>query len=444
MRFGRFIGVFAALALAAPAVTTIAAAQDNDGQRILDAVRDRIARQLQRSDEVETTTPENDDTPAFIDFEIVSPAGAASGAATPLTTQYRQSHGVSFGKGASIQFCTNDYDEFNVRLCPYPRAASGQRVAMHDIETGGPAMQVSFDDPVSSVSMQINPTGGQLDEEFIARIIGFDANGNRAGVSELRFNWYQDAFSWPTGVAIDADDGAGFSRIDISLRRVASNNLPVRFLIDDLTFERAAINIAPPVAAALATQDGPPRVGRAVIVQSPNVGPAQSTLQIYPAAVRKRLAIDWDAVDAALADQATLGLSAAAPTGAGQKFVDIAELPLLLPQAVDVGSLQVFGNADTINAVWRAGGRDYAVYGSRLVTVIEKAQGASGVRSAVTFSGTDDELTASFSLYGASFALTQYCNGGAGADPGCFDRDALGAIAESLVVVVGDAGRARP
>lgn len=444
MRFGRIIGIFAAVALSTPASFSIAAAQDNDGRRILDAVRDRFARELQRSDQVETTTPENEDTQTFIDFEIASPAGAASGAATPLTTQYRQSHGVSFGKGASIQFCTNDYDEFNVRLCPYPRAASGQRVAMHDIETGGPAMQINFDELVSSVSMRINPTGGQMDEEFIARIIGFDANGNRAGVSELRFNWYQDAFSWPTGVSLDAEDGAGFSRIDVSLRRVASNNLPVRFLIDDLAFERAAVDTAPPVAAALAAQDGPPRVGRAVIVQSPNVGPAQSTLQLYPAAVRKRLAIDWNAVDAALAEQAALDLDAATPTGAGGKYVDIAELPVLLPQAADAGTLQVFGNADTINAVWSANGRDYSVYGSRLVTVIEKAQGASGVQSAITFSGTDDELTASFSLFGASYALTQYCKGGADADPVCYNHDALGKIAEGLVVVVGETGRTRP
>ncbi len=443
MSSGRWMLVLAAAALTAPAFTPMAAAQDGEGRRILDAVRDRIARQLERVDRAEPNDAERSDEPRLIDFEITTP-GTTAAAASSLTTQYRQSHGVSFGKGASIQFCTDDYDEFRVSLCPYPRGASGQRAALHDTETGGPAMQVFFDDPVSSVSMRINPTGGQLDEAFVARIIGFDANGNRAGASDLRFNWYQDAFTWPTSVAIEADGGAGFSRVDISLRRVAANNQPVRFLIDDLAFAPASANAAPPVAAAIAAQDGPPQAGRTVIVQSPDVGPAQSTLRIYPAAVRKRLAIDWNAVDAALADQATLGMTAAAPAGAGQKYVDIAELPVLLPQSADAGTLQVFGNADTVNAVWRANGRDYSVYGSRLVTVIEKAQGASGVRSAVTFSGTDDELTASFSLYGASYALTQYCNGGADADPGCFDRDALGRVAETLVVVVGETGRTRP
>ncbi len=442
MGSGKVIAFLAAAALAAPTAATTALAQgENDGRRILDAVRDRIARDLERVEGVERRTPETDANPRVIDFEIA--AGAASAVAS-LTTQYRETHGVAFGKGASIQFCTDDYDEFSVRLCPYPRAASGQYAALHDIETGGPAMQLNFDIPVSLVSMRINPTGGQLDEEFIARITGFDANGNRASVSELRFNWHQDAFTWPTGVSIEADEGAGFSRIDIALRRIASNNLPVRFLIDDLSFTPARLGAAPPVAAAIAAQDGPPRAGRAVIVQSPDVGPAQSTLQIYPAAVRKRLAIDWDAVDAALADQAALGIAAATPAGAGQKYVDIAELPVLAPQSADAGTLQVFGNADTVNAVWRANGRDYSVYGSRLVTVIEKAPGASGVQLAITFSGTDDELTASFSLYGASYALTQYCNGGADADPGCYDRDALGKIAEDLVVVVGEAGRTRP
>ncbi len=436
---GKFFALLAVAVLAAPAPMA-AAQEESEGRRILDVVRDRITRELERVDRVETAQPQADGEPRIIDFELTS----ASAAAAALTTQYRQSHGVAFGKGATVQFCTNDYDEFNVRLCPYPRAASGQHAAMHDVETGGPAMQIGFDDPVSSVSMRINPTGGRLDEEFIARIIGFDANGNRAGVSELRFNWFQDAFTWPTGVAIEAGEGEGFSRIDISLRRVANNNLPVRFLIDDLTFTPALLDAPPPVAAAIAAQDGPPQIGRAVVVQSPEVGPAQSTLQIYPAAVRKRLAIDWNAVDAALADQASLGLAAAEPAGAGQKYVDIAELPVLLPQAADAGTLQVFGNADTVNAVWRANGRDYSVYGSRLVTVIEKAQGASGVQSAITFSGTDDDLTASFSLYGASYALAQFCNGGADADPACYDRDALGRVAEGLVVVVGEAGRTRP
>ncbi len=439
MGLGKTLALIVAGAFAVSAAITVAAAQESEGRRILDAVRDRLARQLERVDPDE---PDRAGEAQTIDFEYAGTA-AASGIAAPLTTQYRQSHGVSFGKGATIQYCTDNYDEFNVRLCPYARAASGQRAAMHDVETGGPAMQVFFDDPVSAVSIRINPTGGQTDEEFIARIIGYDANGNRAGVNVVRFNWYQDAFTWPTGVSLEVKDGEGFSRLDIDLRR-AANNSAVRFLIDNLSFAYARVVAAPPVAAALGLLDGPPKVGRAIVVQSPRVGPAQSSLRVYPAAVRKRLEIDWDAVDLALSDQSLLGLVASVAKGAGQKYVDVAALPVLLPTDADAGALQVFSNADTVNAVWRANGRDYSVYGSRLVSVIEKAQGASGVQSAITFSGTEDELTASFSLFGASYAVTQYCNGGASADPACYDRDALGKVAESLVVVVGETGRTRP
>jgi|GEM_PF-1879976 len=444
MGLGKKFAILAAGATAATAVAGIAAAQENDGRRILDAVRDRIVRELERTDRVDPNEPEQAGAQRIIDFEN-APAGtvATTRVSPSLTTQYRDSHGVSFGKGASVQLCTDNYDELNVRLCPYPRAASGQRVALHDVEAGGPAMQIGFDDPVSSVSVRINPTGGRTDEEFIARMIGYDAAGNRAGVGTIRFNWYQDAFTWPTSLAIRAPEGQGFSRIDIDLRPVANNNA-VRFLIDDLTFTPAQVVATPPVAAALGALDGPPRVGRAIVVQSPQIGEAQSTLQIYPAAVRKRLAIDWDAVDAALADQSLLGLVNAAIAGPGQKYLDLAALPVLLPQNADAGSLQVFGNSDTVNAVWRANGRDYAVYGSRLVSVIEKAQGASGVQAAVTFSGTDDDLTASFSLFGASYAVSQFCNGGADADPACNDRDALGAVAADLVVAVGETGRTRP
>ncbi len=442
------IALAAAMLLAAPVhAQRNDPAGDDNARRIFEAIRDRIAG---------TGNDDNPDRPAqpsqggVIGFEdIAPPAGASASTGAPLTDQYRKVHGVSFGGGASVHVCSANYD-VRARIataCPYPQAASGQRAALHDVRAGGRAMQISFDQPVQSIAMRINPTGGQLDEEFIARATAFDENGARIAVSAFRFNWYQDALSWPTSISLrDDKTGRSFTRATIELLRVAQNNQPVRFLIDDLAYANAPEPALgrPPVAAGIADLDGPPAAGTGVIVSSPQIGPLQANLQKYPAPLRKRLDIDWDAVDADLAEQSALGIAAAAPSGRSARFVDIAELPLLLPTVAEPGSLQVFGNPDTMNAAWRHQGRDYGVYGSRLVTVIAPARGAPGVRSAITFSGTEDDLTASFSLYGASYAVTQYCRGGARADPDCYDRDRLGAVVESLAVVVGAAGRGRP
>lgn len=414
----------------------LAQQREGDGARLLDFLRDRLERELktERADNAQENGPGG----VVIDFEN-APGSAATAS---LTDQYRQSHGVRFGKGASIQFCSDTYDEFNRSACPYPRAASGQFAALHDVESGGRSMQISFDQPVAGVAAKINPTGGRLDEQFIVQIVGFGADGARLATNSLRFNWYQDAFSWPTEIALTNEKGGAFTRVSIELRRIAQNNSPVRFLIDDLLIANAPER--PPVGAAIAEQDGPPRAGRGVIVQSPDTSSASAELQKYPPATRKRLSIDWDAVDADLAEQLALGLSAPSPVRDGQKYVDIAELPVLLPVDPDPGTMMVFGGRDMINAVWKQDGRDYSLYGSRLVTVLRPAEGAPGVRSAVTFSGDSDGLTGSFSLYGASYALTRHCVGGQAADPACFDRDALGEAAGDLVVTVGDAGRGRP
>lgn len=437
------IGMIAAIAIAAPAL-----AQNDNSRRILDDAFDRFEEVIRRIDGVEANDAQPNGDARLIDFEAIRTSDGR--APVTLTNQYEQSHGVRFGRGVSVHRCSGAYDEFSTSLCPYPRAASGDRAAMFDIEAGGTAMTVDFVEPADAVSFRINPTGGGQGVRYTAQAVGLDAQGEAVAAVQEDVAFGEDNLNWPYALTLRGQ--RPIVRVQIAMALQGSslavarvNNQPVRFFIDDLAIFRAnASPTVPPVAAALSAQDGPPRVGRAVIVQSPQVGSAQSSLRLYPAAVRKRLAIDWDAVNAAIADQDAMGLMAAAPALAGQKYVDLAELPLLLPQSADAGSLQVFGSADIVNAVWRAGGREYSVYGSRIATVINKADGASGVQSAITFSGTEDELTASFSLFGASYALTQHCNGGATADPGCYDRDALGKIAESLVVVVGDAGRTRP
>ena len=434
MRIGFMVFLFM-LGLAPSFAQENAPLQRQVPRDIIDAVGDRLRDRLR--------LPREDDTPdaGLIDFDTIGSPSTGASVSVALTTQYRESHGVTFGKGASVHFCTDSYNEFSQSQCPYPQAASGKWAALHDVNDGGRAMVVNFAAGISSVKMKINPTGGRLDEEFIAQINGFDSQGNRIATNSLRFPWFQDAFSWPTEISVT---GRGvMTRITVELRRVAANNQPVRFLIDDLSFERGPI--APPVAAALNALDGPPQVGAGVIVQSPRRGGVQSGLQVYPAATRKRVAIDWDAVDAALADQQTLGLRAVTPPAAGQQYIDRAELPVLLPISADGNVLHVFGDRDSVNTVYYRDGRGYAVNGSRLLTVLKPAAGSPGVRSAISFSGSEDDLTASFSLYGASYTLTQHClEVGLSADAACHDRDMLGKAAEELVVVVGTAGRARP
>lgn len=410
--------------------------------RIIEALRDRLQQEVTEAVDPEPDAVAPKMADGFIDFEdLLGPDG--SSLPTALTDQYQKEWGVSFSRGSTVQSCVASVDEFRRLACPYPRAASGQRAAMHDIEVG-PAMAIDFDTPVNAISLRINPAGGQADEEFVVRLTGFDANGNRVAASSRSFQWFQDAFTWPTVATLRGTGGEVFSRVSVELRRTLQNNQPVRFLIDDLAFEVAPTRA--PVGGALAAQDGPPRINRAEIVQSPRVGAAQDELRIYPAATRVRVAIDWDAVDLALSQQSALGLAAVLPIRDGLKYVDDATLPLLHPAQADSNSLIVFGNRDIVNSVYRRSGRGYSVYASRLLTVVKPSQGAPGVRDTVTYAATEDGITGSFSLYGAAYSLTRHCDEqrGASGDPACFDRDAMMSEIDNLVVVVGATGRGRP
>jgi hypothetical protein len=382
----------------------------------------------------------NDETaPGVIDFENVQ--GRQVGAGIELRDQYKKTHGLTFGRGDSVHFCARVFDDVNASLCPYPQAASGKRAAAHDVRSGGPAMVMSFSRPIEAVSMRINPTGGSLDEVFVAELTGFNDGGEQLVQETIRFNWNQDAFAWPITAGFETD-AAQVSRVTVVLRRVAQNNQPVRFLIDDLTLVYTPERALSPVAAALDAERAPPKVN-AEIVQSPEIGDAQQGLRIYPAATRKRAVIDWDAVDLALEGQAVKGLTAA--NYKGEKFVEAAELPVLLPSQADAGSPVIVGNRDSYNTYFTVGGRAHSLYGSRLLTVIAPARGATPDQTNLTFMKSDETLIGSFALYGASYSITRQClNGNVEDDPACHDEGALEDIVAGLVVVVGEAGRRRP
>ncbi len=375
-----------------------------------------------------------------IDFENVQ--GPSAGAGVLLTDQYLKSHGVSFGPGASVHFCARVTDDVNASLCPYRAAASGARAAAHDVRAGGPAMTIKFSRPVDAVSMRINPTGGALNEVFTVQLSGLDANGRRVAANDTRFTWGEAAFTWPTSVALETS-GAGFAQVTVEMRRVAQNNQPVRFLIDDVSLAYSAQTGDAPVLAALNEARNPPRIEGAEVVQSDEDQEMREELRLYPAAMRVRTAIDWDAVETSLERQKDLGFAAAAHDDA--PIVDIAELPLLLPSRADAASLSIAGGRDSYQADFAIGGRGYSLYGTRVLTIINPAPGAPAPASNVTMMETDYALIASFSLYGASYTLTRYCrNDSADEDPACHDRDALGAVAREMVVAVGAAGRERP
>ncbi len=383
--------------------------------------------------------PKDETDPGFIDFENVK--GRQAGVGIELRDQFEKTHGLSFGRGASIHFCARVTDDVNASFCTYPRAASGQRVAVHDVRTGGSAMEMNFSRPVEAIFMQINPTGGALDEVFVAELTGSDESGRQIVQETIRFNWRQDAFTWPTSVGFETD-AARVSRVTVTLRRVAQKNQPVRFLIDDLTLVYSPERALPPVAAALDEERAPPKVN-AEIVQSPEIGDAQQGLRIYPAATRKRAVIDWDAVDLALEAQEAKGLTAA--NYEGEKFVDAAELPVLLPSQAEAGSPIIVGNRDSYNTYFTADGRAHSIYGSRLLTVIAPARDAPPDQTNLTLMKSDETLIGSFALYGASYSITRQClNGNVEDDPACHDEGALEDIVAGLVVVVGEAGRRRP
>ena len=120
-------------------------------------------------------------------------------------------------------------------------------------------------------------------------------------------------------------------------------------------------------------------------------------------------------------------------------------MPILLPSRADNGSLSIVSAGDSYHADFSVGGRDYSLYGTRVLTVVNPASGAPPPGGNVTAITTNYALIASFSVYGASYTLTRYCrNDSVAEDPSCHNRDEVGDVAREMVVAVGAAGRARP
>jgi len=366
----------------------------------------------------------------------------AGGAA--LDDQYTTSHNVRFGRGATIQTCRqvrfDTVQSVAPSPCAYPRAASGQNAGHYDLR-GGQALRLDLLRAVSSLSVKVNPTGGQLDEAFEMRVAGFDANNNEIASSTLNLIWRQDAFTWPSSISLAAKAGR-ITRVTMEMRQPRRANQSVRFLFDDLSLTFAPDEPAP-LFVALAAQERPPRIASPEVVQSPDDADLQRALRLYPPATRIRTSIDWPAAQRTVADQEILGLRAA-PLG-DNRAVDMAELPLILPSRADVGTLSVAGQRDSYHADFDRDSRGYSIYGTRVLTSIRPAAGAARPTQNLRFIELEYGFAASFSLYGASYIVTRYClNDSAEEDPTCYDRDALGDMAQEMAVVIGEAGERAP
>ena len=410
-------GLLGAAVVTAPALVM---AQDRAPSplrdRLRDALKDVIERELQNNDddapEQQTDDPDGDPQRpdssgerVTINFEDIR--GRTASARIELTTQYQKSYGLTFGSGATAYSCQGP-SPVQITMCPYLQAASGDRAVLHEVRSGGPAMTLSFERAISSLSVKINPTGGELDEEFIARVTGYDANNRRQGTNNTRFNWFQDAGAWPTTASVQTKDGTPLSRVTIELLRIGADNQPVRFLIDDLSFVYAEDVSAPPetpvIADLLEAEDRAPAL--VIVDRYTSAVPSNDRrgLALYPPAQRIRVAVDWDSAFAARDRQSNAGLNAA-PIAPLDDLARIA-MPVLLPENTDAPiDLATDDAGDSYSAIFEKGGRAFDFYGTRVMTATSNDGGGASTAN-LKFHELEYGLAASFSLYGVSYRLT--------------------------------------
>jgi hypothetical protein len=101
----------------------------------------------------------------------------------------------------------------------------------------------------------------------------------------------------------------------------------------------------------------------------------------------------------------------------------------------------VASGGDSYMATISLGGRDFTLFGTRVMSVV--SGGAPPDAGAIDYVDLEYGVAASFSVYGASYALTMMCAPGQ-SEAACRAKAPLDAALQSLVVVIGQAGRARP
>ncbi|MEL7486387.1 MAG: hypothetical protein AAGJ87_04110 [Pseudomonadota bacterium] len=422
----------------------------------------------QRTSDVAVAT--NDNAPAFetkiIDFENVPGAEQSSdnplgsllqrAVPVPLSDQYEQSHGVVFEPGASVFLCQNRVRR--ATACRLPRAASGLSAALFD-PRGRRDLTLRFEQPVFGAAMTFtapegpasgpNSTSFDGGYEYTVLLRSFDANGEQLSERYQDFYWRgENGPHWEEEFFIGAGrtQRAVVSRVTVRVwASIDQRETPTRFLFDDVKIF-APPSTTPPVYEDLERAVYEPRLVDYEPARFRRRTPPNEKYDYYPQAPRYRSPIDWNAAFAARSRQQASALKP--PTVRDRRTADKLRLPILLPSAPDANSLRLFGRDDSFDASYKIDGADYSIEGTRILTDYRKAPPSHerGRRQPnLKFTEHSYGLSATFSLYGAAYAVHRYCRG----DSPVFDRDCLdqGALREhlkTLVVAVGAAGEARP
>ena len=402
-----------------------------------------------------TTPPKGDIT---LDFERVNgPPGGPEEfqAGVRLSNQYRDAAGIRFGAGTSVHLC-NASSEFGV--CTYPRAASGRHTALFDGISNRGRLIMNFDRPVKMISMQINPTGAKDGEKFNLEFRGFNVNGSLEAVGNNAFAWSNNtAFTWPNRATIIAREGQGFTRINAVLLGTDRRNRPTRFLFDNLiieyfdTPEDDPNDVTAPTVGTLILngQTANTDLGEAEAVAWPEppkpANGRRATKPLFKPAPRLRAPIDWAAAEKALTDQSALGL-APAPLRS-QQPLNAAALPVLLPDLSDEPvDLAVTRDGNSYSAAFRAEGRNYEYYGTRMITVLNPGKtGGNTNTNTIRYTENQTSFAASFSAFGATYRLIRYCKfDSPKRDPSCYDRESMKTRIAQLRIALGIKAGERP
>lgn len=358
----------------------------------------------------------------LIDFESLGDARRLPGRL--LGERYLESRGARFGAGAHGVLCgsTSEAEVAATGVfppCAYPAGASGNRAGYFDGSTE--ALVIDFDRPIRSLSIRANLPTVHSGQTYRIRIEASNSNGFVAQ-SEIGGTGSVDlAPQWPTTASVSGD--APFTQVRVRALYDGTG----QFLFDDIHFQ-------PAISAVLAdilTGATVPNVDEAAPVSRPA---AQAGLRRFQPAQRVRTRVEWDAAFSAAA-QLPAGVLAAGAMNA----VNRASLPVLLPGSAT--ALSVVSGGDSYVATISSGGRDFTLFGTRVMSVL--SGGGPPDTAAIDYADLEYGVAASFSVYGASYALTMMCAPGQ-SEAACRDRAPLEAALKSLVVVIGEAGRARP
>ena len=370
-----------------------------------------------------------------------------------IDDQYREKFGVRFLPGVSVHRCGGE--STRAMACTYVRAADGTRTAYFDGRSNSGTMIMDFARPVQEVSMRVNPTGAKPNETFTLEMKAFQDQREVVASSSEAITWnFNRATNWPYTGRISVNHPEGATRLAVVMRASQQNNQSIRFLFDEIKISYAQagaddsddpLTKDSPAGAAIYSTDQ--ARADANLGPAENVGwPAQRIEKKSPfkAAPRLRARINWPAAQAALAEQNRLGLSPARL--ARPASLDEAALPVLLPafadQAID---LAVTRDGNSYSAIFTHGGRQYDYYGSRMLTRMTNKVAGTHSAGPVRYIEGETGLSASFTLYGAVYRVTQTCKQESPRlDPDCFDTQRLEEKLRELMIALGRRAGGRP